>query len=251
MTTSLKSLLKQLGLGSKEATVFIALSRLGEASVQDIAHESKLPRTTTASILDRLKEFGYVTVHKSKGKYVYWIEDPHILVEQEKVRLEVAQQLAARLHLQYHQADKKPTVEIYDTKAGIKKLMTQVIMDVSKGAEFLVFESPMNKHYQAVLSEEFFHVMAKQKEKKGIRTRALVPSGHEQHIRPKSLEYTIDVRTLPQGVAMETSFWILEKSIVMFYGAHTFAVKMNHPHTQESMKSLFEYLWGQSSPVQE
>jgi len=249
MTTSLKTLLSQLGLSQNESLVYIALSRLGEALVQEVSHEAKLPRTTVASILERLKDLGFVTVHKTKGKFVYWIEDPHVLVTHEKTRLDVAEQLAARLHLEYHKADKKPTVEIYETKAGIQKLMTKVITDIAKGAEFLVFESPIKKHYQAVLSEEFYHAMAKLKEKKGIRTRALIPSGHQEFIRPKTLEYSVEVRALPSGVAMEISFWILDSSIVLFYGEQIFAMKMNHQHTQESMKSLFEYLWSQSNPL--
>ena len=69
MPTPLKTLLKNLKLSEKEAMVYIASTRLGEATVQEIAHESKLPRTTVGSILDRLKELGYVTPQKEVPLY--------------------------------------------------------------------------------------------------------------------------------------------------------------------------------------
>lgn len=246
MATNIKTLLKQLGLSDNEAKTYIALSRMGEARVQDVAHHTGLARTTTASILERLKDLGFLTVQKSRGKFLYWIEDPHILVEQEKARLDVAEQLAGRLHGMYHSSDKKPHAEIYDTKDGIRMLMTKVVQEIPRGGEVLVFESPMKKHYQSVITDEFFHAMSKRKVKKGITTKALVPVGQKEYIRKAALEHNVDVRFLPVGVAMETSFWILDKSIVMFYGAHTFAVRVQHRHTRESMKSLFDYLWEKS-----
>ena len=54
MPTPVKHLLQQLGLHSSEASVYLACLHLGEAGVQEIAHEAKLARTTTASVLDRM-----------------------------------------------------------------------------------------------------------------------------------------------------------------------------------------------------
>ncbi len=246
MSNTIKSLLKQLGFSEREQKVFLALSQIGEARAQDVAHKTQLPRTTVASILDRLKEKGFVTVNKVKGKFVYWIEDPFLLVEQERVRLALAEQLAGQLQDVYHSAEKKPSADIYDTPERIKQLFTRVISETPKGGEVLAFESPSKKHYDAVVSDALFEVLAGKKAKKGIRSRILVPSGQEGGMSKKRLAYNVDARVLPEGVLMETSFWITEKSIVLFYGAHTFAVEVAHKQTRESMKSLFEYFWQQS-----
>jgi sugar-specific transcriptional regulator TrmB len=249
MSKNIKSLLKQLGFSDREQLVFIALSQMGEARAQDIAHKTYLPRTTVASILDRLKEKGFVIINKVKGKFVYWIEDPFLLVEQERVRLAVAEQLAGQLQDIYHSAEKKPTADIYDTPDRIAQLFTRVIKETEKRGEVLAFESPSKKHYDAVLSDALFDVMAKEKVKKGIRTRILIPSGQESGMSKKKLSYNVEARILPEGVLMETSFWVLQKSVVLFYGAHTFAVEVRHKQTRESMRSLFEYFWKQSTLV--
>lgn len=249
MPTPLKTLLKLLGLSDKEAHVYLSSLRLGEASVVQIAHSAKLQRTSVASILDRLRERGLISLRTSGGRRTYWIEDPHVLVQQQQARLQVVEQVAARLHSQYHQADKKPTAEVIDTPVGLKTLITKVIASLKKGDEILTFEAPNAKHYQAIMTDELFQALADQKDKKGVRTRSLIPAGHEESVRAESLEHNIQVRVLPPGVMVESSFWMFKNTLVLFSGTHTFAVRISHRHMKESMASLFEMAWAQSQPI--
>jgi len=251
MPTPIKTLLKHAGLSNTEADVYLVSLRLGEASASEIAHAAKISRTTAASVLDRLKGHGFLTTQLSRGKKVYWIEDPHILVEQGKAQLEVLESLASRLHTEYHQADKKPTAEIFETREALAHLMTKVIEELERGDEILTFESPNAQHYQAVMTDELFHALSKQKVKKGVRTKALIPAGQESFIRPGSLEHNIEVRVLPQGVLVESSFWMFRGSLVLFSGTHTFAVRINHRHMKESLSSLFELAWNLSKPLRD
>lgn len=250
MATSLEKLLQSLGLSAKEAKVYLSALQAGEATVQDIAHASQLPRTTVASILGRLKELGFVTVHKSKGKLRYWIEDPHILVEHERARLDIVEQLADRLHTEYHSADKKPQTEVFDTKEGIKNLIVRVVGELKKGDQMLAFESPSAKHYQAVISDELFHALSEKKSTRGVFTRVLIPEGQAADIRAKALEHNVTIRTLPKGVRFESSMWIFHDSIVLFSGTHTFATRITHRHMAESLRSLFEFFWGIGSSLE-
>lgn len=249
MPTPVKNLLQQLGLHPSEAGIYLACLRLGEAGVQEIAHEAKLARTTTASILDRLVTQGFVSVSHQRGKQKYWIEDPHILVEREKARLGVFEELSSKLHTEYHKADKKPMIETYDSPEGITNLMCKVLEEAQKGDEFLTWECPGGKHYQAVMPDELFHELSKKKTVKGIRTRALIPTGHQSYMRPEALKHTVDVRVLPSGLNIEISLWVIQDSIVIFSGTHAFAIRVTHRHTTESFRSLFEFLWNLSSPL--
>lgn len=249
MSTPVRTLLKQTGLSDAEANVYLVSLRLGEASASQIAHAAKQTRTTTASILDRLKDRGFLTAYSSHGKKIYWIEDPHILVEHGKAHLEVLEVLAGRLHGEYHKADKKPTAEVFDTKESLTHLITKVVQELDRGDEILTFESPSSQHYQAVLTDELFHALSKQKVKKGVRTKALIPAGQETFIRPGSLAHNIDIRILPQGVLVESSFWMFHNTLVLFSGTHTFAVRINHRHMKESLANLFQMAWDMSKPL--
>lgn len=249
MPTPLKILLQQLGLHPSEAEVYLACLRLGEASAQDIAHEAKRTRTTTASILDRLAKDGFVSIRTHHGRQRYWIEDPHILVEREKNRLTVFEELSNRLHAEYHKADHKPIAEIYDSAEAITNLMCKVVDEAKKGDEFLTWESPAAGHYQAILSDELFHSISKQKTTKGIRTRSLIPHGQESHIRPEALKHNIDVRVLPPGMQVEISLWVIDNSLILLSGTHAFAIRVTHRHTAESFRQLFSFLWRLSTPL--
>ncbi|HAU66608.1 MAG: Transcriptional regulator, TrmB [Candidatus Uhrbacteria bacterium GW2011_GWF2_39_13] len=251
MSTPVKTLLKQMGLSEIEVHVYLACLHLGETIVAEIAHKTKTSRTTVASILDRLKAKGLLTSHLSKGKKIFWIEDPHILVEHHKAQLEVIEQLAGRLHNEYHQADKKPTAEIYDTPETLEHLMAKVVEELKKGDDLFTFESPSSQHYQAILTEELFHALSKQKARKGIHTKSLIPTGQELFIRPKFIEHNIEVRVLPLGVLIESSFWMFKNSLVLFSGTHTFAVRINHGHMKESITSLFQMAWKLSKPLEQ
>ena len=249
MPSAIKPLLHQLGLHASEADVYLACLRLGEASAQDIAHEAKLARTTTASILERLKEQGFISVSRQHGKQRFWIEDPHILVEREKARLDVFEELSGKLHTEYHKADRKPTVEAYEGAEGVTNLICKLLEEAKKGDEFLTWEAPSGKHYQAIMSDELFHQLSKRKTNKGIQTRALIPAGHQHDIRTGALNHAVQVRVMPSGLTMEISMWVIQDSFVLFSGTHAFAVRITHRHTMESFRALFEFLWNLSTQL--
>lgn len=249
MSATLKPLLHQLGLSAKEADIYLASLRLGEASAQDIAHAARIERTTAASILERLAESGFVSVQRRGRKRAYLIEDPHVLVEKQRARLEVAEALSGRLHAEYHSADRRPSVEVFETKEAIVNLMVKSLEETPKGGEILTFDAPGARHYQAVLSDELFHAHSRQKVRKGIRTMTLIPSGQQGDIRPEALTHGIQVRVLPAGLRFEVSLWIVGRSIVLFSGTHLFAVRIAHRHMAESVESLFRFLWSLSAPL--
>ncbi len=246
MPSSLKVLLEHLGISKREADVYLASLRLGEAAAQDIAHAAGLTRTTAASVLERLAARGFVSVRRKAGKRLYWIEDPHVLVEHERARLAVTEELAGRLHREYHQADRKPDAEVLDAREAIVGMMVKAIDELPVGAEIRVIESPSAAHYQAVMSDELFQALAARKVEKAIRTRALVPAGSASAIRPESLRASVDVRVMSAGILFESSLWLFGSSVVLFSGTHAFAVRVNHRHMHESLSSLFEHVWDQS-----
>jgi|SRR5579872_6486 len=249
MASDLKNLLTEFGLTSAEIEIYLACTRLGEATVSEIGHNAKLPRTTAGSILERLKQHGLVTTHKNKNKNLYWVENPLILVEKEKARLAVAEQLRSRLNLQYHRDDKKPSVEIYDSRDQIINLINKFLSESPKGSEILTWDSPVAKNYVKVMSEDLFRALSNRKISKGIQTRSLIPNGQQHLVNKNSLSSAIKVRVLPEGLIFDTSIWAYGNSIVLFSGNQTFAIKISNKNIKESIQALFSFLWNLSSPL--
>lgn len=250
MANELKTLLVEYGLSSSEIEVYLSLLRLGEAVIADVAQKAGLPRTTTASILERLLEQGLVSVQRARGKQTYWVENPAVLVEKEKAKLSVAEQLNSRLNAEYHKDEKKPNVEVFETKNAILNLINKMMNEAKKGSEVLTWDSPVSHNYTQVMSEELFKALTNRKSEKGVQTRSLVPNGQEHLINKKNLNSAIKVRVLPQGLVFDTSIWLYGNSIVFFSGTHTFATCITSRHMKEGMVSLFEHFWNESIPFE-
>src|SRR3989338_9067356 len=172
-----EKILSELGLSLSEIGVYLATLNLGEASVNEIAHSARFPRTTVASILERLDSIGLVSVHTHAGKRIYWVENPKVLAENFKAKVLLAEHLNQKIQNEYSKLDKKPLVEVYDNEKSIINLINRTINALPKGSEILTYDTPLASNYIKVMSEELFEILTKQKVSKGIRTRSLIPFG--------------------------------------------------------------------------
>lgn len=247
--SSIKKLLSSLGLSDKESDVYIATLRIGTGSSADIAHAAKLQRTTTKSILERLQSKGFVTLKKTSQKHLYLVEDPGIVIQQQETKMDLMKDLFSQINVEFHTVDKKPKVEIFDSREGVVTLITKVINETKKGEKILTLESPSAKNYEKVMTDELFNILSKQKISKGIQTRSIIPRGESEYIRPKSLSYGIAIRVLPNNFAFTSSIWIFGKSIGFFSGNQVFAVVITHREMHDSFMSLFNFLWGVSEDI--
>jgi len=80
-----QKVIEQLGYSPREAKVYLASLRLGEAHISDIAEKVGMPRTSVQAIMDRLHTDGLVNFYVMR-RYKYWAaESPeHILFRLQK-----------------------------------------------------------------------------------------------------------------------------------------------------------------------
>lgn len=247
----LKPFLRGIGLSSSETKTYIATLKVGSGTADDISHLVKLPRTTVKSILDRLTEKGFVLMQHGRKKHVYWIEDPEAVIAKEKTKLEAMEAVFSKINTEFYTSEKKPGVEVFDTRKSILTLMTRVISEMKKGEEILTFESPDAKNYEKIVTDEIRYAMLKQKVTKGIQTKSLVPWGEEKRINPRSLESGVQVRVLPQNFNFKTSIWIFKKSIVLFSGDHTLAIIITSKIMHDTFLNFFNFFWPASTDLQD
>ena len=92
--------LQQLGLSEREAQVYYAALRLGKSTVEQIAREAKIIRTTTYTQIDHLMHMGLMSSF-TEGKKTYYIaEDPQNLtriIDQRKKQIADSEQLLTSL----------------------------------------------------------------------------------------------------------------------------------------------------------
>src|SRR3989344_1460087 len=80
-------IVKNLGLSTKAAKIYLASLELGEASVQQLAQKAKIKRTTLYYILEDLVEAG-VLISSKTGKKIYYVpEQPATLLKNAKEKI--------------------------------------------------------------------------------------------------------------------------------------------------------------------
>lgn len=76
-----QKIIEQLGYSRKEAKVYLASLRLGEAHISDIAYKVEMPRSTVQAIVDRLHEDGLMNFYVMR-RYKYWVAaNPKLLLK--------------------------------------------------------------------------------------------------------------------------------------------------------------------------
>jgi len=83
-----QKVIEELGYSPKEAKVYLASLRLGEAHISDIAQKVQMPRTSVQTIVDKLHADGLMNFYVMR-RYKYWVaENPERLLANMRKREE-------------------------------------------------------------------------------------------------------------------------------------------------------------------
>lgn|GEM_PF-708106 len=247
MINDIKSYLAELGFNKNEASVYLALTKLGEAKAAQIAKSAELPRTTAISILNKLVGENYITAHTYKGAVSYWIESPQVLLDNLSAKIEVAEKLKEALPIMYHSAGRFPVAKFFDTKQGIKNFIVTTLNSLEKGTVLYTIDSPSEGNYRKIFSDDLANIIFSIKKKKGLVTKTLVPGGTYSGIsKIKLSSQNISVRELPSGLEFQGSLWIIKDMLINFSGNPPFLVQTKQGSIVSGLKGIYNYLWSVS-----
>src|SRR3989344_849600 len=77
----IESALKEFGLSENEIKVYLALIKTGESTVQNIAKNAELPRTTTYHLLESLEQKSLVGFVIKESKKYFQAAPPKKLIQ--------------------------------------------------------------------------------------------------------------------------------------------------------------------------
>jgi sugar-specific transcriptional regulator TrmB len=176
-----ENLLKKLekaGLTDKESLIYVCLLELGGAYPSTISDYTGLNRSTVYMLLTQMSIKGLVNEIEKKNKLFYQIESPTRLVRNAKTKMtliqdeiEVAQRILPDIEGLFSVAD-KPKITYFEGIDGILDVYATHI-NVSKPYEMLAWGNV--DELEVALPEKFFMEYRRNKEKKGITTRGILP----------------------------------------------------------------------------
>ncbi|MEK7642224.1 MAG: helix-turn-helix domain-containing protein [Patescibacteria group bacterium] len=122
----LEKYLQDIGLGDKEATIYLSLLSVEHASVLDLAKKTKIKRPTVYVILESLAKKGLVSETTVGKKTHYYAEPPERLetfVEKRKLALEESQKtlkdIIPQIKSIQRESGEKPIVKYFEGREGI------------------------------------------------------------------------------------------------------------------------------------
>ncbi len=235
--------LKEFGLAEKEAKIYLANLELGEVTANDLAVKSDLPRTLVYDLLEKLIAKGLVSYSiKNKKKY-FLAADPkeflRIVKEKENSIKEVMSKL---IDLQRMKGLKRPKVEIYEGKEGMKTMMSNILR--SGVSEFLGYGSSRSS-YEIIpaFMDEWHEERVKQK----ILMKTIynnTPQTREKIKKLKgSLKYS-KFKLISIELESPTATVIYRNKVIFqLWTNEPFAVEIESEEMADNQRKYFEELW--------
>jgi len=233
--------LKSFGFTTNEAKVYFACLELGSASAPEIGKRSGMLRTTVYEILKKLLNQGVASyVFKAKVRY-FEVVDPQRLVELIDERKQKLLSVVDELIAIKKSVIKKPTIEFFEGKEGLRTILESILKDENK--EYIALGN--NEAFREVLGiyvEQFIH---KRKEK-GIGCRLLIEPGEKTTplINQDVIEQRM-TKTISELKTTKAEIFLYANKIAIFtlINNNPLGVVIEEENIQQLFKTIFEKLW--------
>lgn len=124
--------LSKLGFNNKQATIYIAVLELGNATVLEISRKAHIKRSTTYVILDELYERGLIKQIKKGSTTEFIALEPSILEEHINEQSAVLNSIKPYLHNLFLQKKNTPVVTFYSGINEVEKVYQRIFKENRK-----------------------------------------------------------------------------------------------------------------------
>lgn len=235
--------LTRLGLTEREATVYVALLQVGEATGHELAATVGIPRASTHDVLEHLSQMGLVTPYVEQEQKRFSAEPPerlltmlHLQKREMLMREEYAERILPRLAAVHRWHDAKPRIRYIEGMTGLRNMQREyelqegdVIQLVGYDAFLALEEKKVTQEHRALLQQKPRRVRSLL-----VTDRALpmAAPGHEiRRVSPALLE-----------VMGEVTVWG-DRVLLLSYAGGLIAVEVASPAIATAVRGALELAW--------
>ncbi|MEK7535694.1 MAG: helix-turn-helix domain-containing protein [Patescibacteria group bacterium] len=237
-----KEAIKSLGMGDKEASVYLALLQLGQASAYQVATKSGLKKPTTYVVLDALVKKGVVNLVPRSRKRLYRPRLPEQLLGVARERLVEFEDSLPRLKALTRGSATKFDTLYYQGGEGIKRSLL-FGLDRLKFKEIVGFYAKADLVSKDLLPiyDEFNNKMKRRR----IRVRGIVPDHPSlKHYRKLDKEYRRDMRMIAQDLySSDQQIDIAPDFVRIIDHKNLQAVVIENEDLAKTFRQIFELVW--------
>jgi len=238
----IKQALKQIGIDSKKADVYLACLEMGGATAYLIAKKAGLKRPTVYDIVNQLMKEGLA--YKSiKGNIKYFSPaDPEVLIKKLKEKEVLAKEILPQLQNLYNSPQTKPFIRYFEGEEGIKEMYEDSLRSLKKGEEILAYVGDDTLKNMPEYADDYI----KRRVEKNIRLRGIYKSFPEilKYIQSNQSQLR-ETRVLDEEyfpVSNETNIY-KNKIAIASYGTEMFGMIIESAEIARSQKAIFELAW--------
>jgi|SRR3989338_813837 len=240
MTENYKEALREYGLSENEVQTYVTLLKIGESSVQSIARNSSLPRTTTYHLLASLKEKGLVGSIE-KGAITYFqAANPKRLVELLVEKKKLIESVLPDLGKITSTITDKPNVVIFEGSKGIRTILQDVLEEKKEILHYGDLISLTN-----ALPYIFPQFITTRVERRiPIRIMGKQEESHAELIKTAKKENRAFV-FIPNTFTFKTSIFLYKSktAILSIQSEPYYGIVVENKDFYDTQKNMFELLW--------
>ena len=229
----LKEKLEDLGLSSSEIDVYLSLLQMGPSQAGVISKSTKLNRTSTYQVIERLIRKGLVNyINKGKLK-VFQAVSPKRLLSLQEEKVNLAKELISELDGLAHKSEEEAT--IYKGRNGIRTIM----QDILGSKEYVSFGSA--GQFLDIMKHDFL-LFQKEKRKRGIKSRVIV--GDSSKNNEVVMNAYAKFRFVNDKYMTPTTTWVYGDTVaIVVWSSTPFATLIKSKEASDAYRNYFELLW--------
>lgn len=231
--------LVKAGLVRNEAKVYLALLKLGSASVTEISKRSRVERTLVYGVLEKLMEKGLVSSVVKINKKYFEPADPQKILDLIKERESIVEKALPELKGMYKSIEKKQEVHHYKGKEGAKTILEELLKE---NKEWLIFGTTGKT--AEVLSYYLPQFHRKRIERK-IMFKAIYSEDSIKRAKAIKKMKLTEVKILPKEYMTPTHISIVgEKVGIILWSEQPLGILIENKEIADSFRNYFKLLWG-------
>lgn len=233
--------LKKLGFSRNLSLVYLKLIELGKVKAGELINQTRLQRSVVYSALDELLDRELISKVVNKGVAMFSANDSQYLIEENKKRVQLSQEIAQKIKQGQEQAVRE--VVVSEGLEAIMRATDRSLLAPSGETMYVLGASKLN--VQPALADHWIKYH-KKRIQRGIKFMGL----YDHTVEQKFIDYRNQIelsaaKYLPLGLEMPIWFNIcLDVVSIMVPGEDPPLVfTIRSKPTAEAIKKYFYYFW--------
>lgn len=231
--------LREIGLSEAESDLYRVLLKIGASPASAIAKEAGIKRTTAYSLLQTLKEKGFVGGYYKGRRQSFYAERPERVANRYEKRLQAFTEVIPQLVQTKGSQTETEGVYPITTVAELKNFYRDVL-DEYKGKSYRIIG---NSQAWEAIDPDFFQQFRHQRAKKKIKTKLLLDSRSEA-INPKDPALLREWKYVPPAFHFDGVIDIFDDKVLLISSElRSLAVVIINPPMVSMFRTMFEIIW--------